>query len=66
MRACKDCNDRVVGCHAVCPRYAEENAQQEALREQRRLEQIGRAQAIERSLMKRDNAQSISRRRQGY
>lgn len=66
MRACKDCNDRVVGCHAVCPRYAEENAQQEALRKQKRIDNIGTSMEVERSMRKQKNARAIERRRRGY
>lgn len=35
---CKDCQKRVVGCHATCESYAELVAEREAYREHRRQE----------------------------
>ena len=32
---CKDCSDRFVGCHSVCPRYAEFREECEARRKKR-------------------------------
>lgn len=66
MRACKDCNDRVVGCHATCKRYAEETAQQEWVREQKRIDNISTSMEVERSIRKQKNVRSIEKRRRGY
>lgn len=32
IHCCKDCADRVVGCHATCEKYIEEKAENERLR----------------------------------
>lgn len=33
---CRYCKDRVVGCHGVCEKYQEYNAEREKIRQQRR------------------------------
>lgn len=33
---CKDCPDRVVGCHSICTKYTEYRKQQDAENEARR------------------------------
>lgn len=33
---CKDCVDRHIGCHAECPKYAEEKMRREEARAKRR------------------------------
>ena len=33
ITCCKDCNDRVLGCHDVCDRYKEEKLQAEKKKE---------------------------------
>lgn len=36
IKCCKDCTDRTVGCHSVCPKYLEEKRiHEEALEEKR-------------------------------
>lgn len=66
MRVCKDCADRVVGCHAVCKRYAEETARREWIREQKRIDNIGTSVEVERSIRRQNNARSIEKWRRGY
>lgn len=37
---CKDCPDRVVGCHATCERYIAYDEQRKAIRAQKLMAQI--------------------------
>lgn len=36
--SCKDCPDRTVGCHSVCPKYLEEKRIREEELEERRIQ----------------------------
>lgn len=65
-KSCKGCTTRAVGCHADCSRYAADKARFEAAREQRRIDNIGYYQEVERFIRRGNNAQEISRRRQGF
>lgn len=64
--SCKNCTERVVGCHVDCRRYAMDKVTLRMIKEQRRIERIGNDQEIERFLRRRKNVQDIRRRRQGY
>ena len=52
MSPCKDCEERHVGCHSKCEKYAEfrkeVNEKREALREQQKLEEFSVVSAIRR------------------
>ena len=64
--ACKDCADRHVGCHSDCERYAAYMAERRKINAARAQEHMIDGVLINQSLKKRDNIQSISRRRQRY
>ena len=36
IKCCKDCTDRTVGCHSVCPKYLEEKCIHEEKLEEKR------------------------------
>lgn len=36
IKCCKDCTDRTVGCHSVCPKYLEEKRIHEEQLEEKR------------------------------
>lgn len=40
IRCCKDCDDRVIGCHATCERYLGEKKEIEELKEKIKKDQL--------------------------
>lgn len=43
---CKDCSNRIVGCHSTCEAYKQFQLENEAVRHQRHLETESKAYAI--------------------
>ena len=66
MRACKDCNDRVVGCHSDCERYAADVAERRKIHDAEWKERFCVSQDIRRNIRRQAEVRRISRRRQGY
>lgn len=63
---CKDCTERHIGCHAECEKYRQEVEWHRMVSAARRMEQLKNERTVLRSMKSKDNADKISRRRQGY
>ena len=50
IRSCKDCSDRVVGCHIDCERYKADTAANEAVKEAQRDYWLRKSIDVERSI----------------
>ena len=60
---CKNCTDR---CHTECEKYRQEGEWHRMVSAARRMEQLKNERTVLRSIKSKDNADKISRRRQGY
>ena len=67
MSPCKGCNVRVMGCHAICMRYAAYREELEQKREKRRAELIKSYATIDgaKREMRRNDKNRIQRRAGG-
>lgn len=64
--SCKDCTERHIGCHAKCESYNREVEWHRMVNGARRLEQFKNERTVLRNIKSKENADKISRRRQGY
>lgn len=64
--SCKDCKDRHIGCHVDCKSYNRDVEWHRMVSAARRMEQFKNDRAVLRNIRSKDNADKISRRRQGY
>ncbi len=63
---CLNCPNRKIGCHTDCKAYAAYKAQLEKIKDNRKLEYAKDIPTIERCIKRKDNGQSIEKRRRGY
>lgn len=66
MKACKDCTEREVGCHANCERYRAEVERQKEINAARCRENFGTSIDILRNIRRQKAIRAIRKRRQGY
>lgn len=63
---CKDCADRVIGCHIDCKRYIDSVNEYEEIKERIREYNICEDVAIRRSLKSKESVERIKKKRRGY
>lgn len=66
MKACKDCVERVVGCHANCERYQADVERQKEINANRHQENFKTSIDIMHNIRHQKSIRSIQKRRQGY
>ena len=64
IKCCKDCADRTVGCHSVCPKYLEEKRIHEEQLEEKR--QLMTKDWTHKSFVQSGIVKSVKRRRRKY
>lgn len=66
MRSCKDCSDRVVGCHIDCERYKADTAANEAVKAEKKKQMILDKESYEHAQRARAGYKRDAKRRRGY